>query len=98
MEGGSVGPMKAYRVTGTAPFGSQRQEFSYDFTAENAEQATDKTYSILGSRHRAKRRTIAIANVSEIDPRTSTEPHILHDFREQIAAQGGPISPVSEEE
>ncbi|MBT5662052.1 MAG: hypothetical protein HOI79_08295, partial [Euryarchaeota archaeon] len=70
MDGRSDGPMKAYRVTGTAPFGSQRQEFSYDFTAENAEQATDKTYSILGSRHRAKRRTIAIADVSEIDPRT----------------------------
>ena len=90
--------MQAFRVSGTAPFGSQRQEFSYDFTAENAEQATDKTYSILGSRHRAKRRTIAIADVSEIDPRTSTEPHVLHAFREQIAAQGGLITAVREEE
>ena len=98
MDGGSVGPMKAYRVTGTAPFGSQRQEFSYDFTAENAEQATDKTYSILGSRHRAKRRSIAIADVSEIDPRTSSEPMVLNAFRDQIAAEGGPIAPVAEEE
>jgi hypothetical protein len=36
--------------------------------------------------------------VSEIDPRTSTEPHVLHAFREQIAAQGGLITAVSEEE
>jgi len=98
MEGRSVGPMKAYRVTGTAPFGSQRQDFSYDFAAENAEQATDKTYSIIGSRHRAKRRTITINDVSEIDPRTSTEPLVLHAFREQIAAAGGPLAEVEEEE
>jgi ribosomal protein L20A (L18A) len=98
MKGRSLGSMKAYRVTGTAPFGSQRQEFSYDFAAEDADQATAKTYSIIGSRHRAKRRTITIADVSEIDPRTSTEPQILHAFREQIAAAGGLITEVKEEE
>ena len=27
--------MKAYRISGTAPFGSQRQPFSYDVTAED---------------------------------------------------------------
>lgn len=90
--------MKAYRVTGTAPFGSQRQEFSYDFPAEDAEQATAKTYSIIGSRHRAKRRKILIADVSEIDPRISTDPQILHAFRDHIAAAGGLITEAKEEE
>ena len=43
--------MKAYRISGTAPFGSQRQPFSYDVTAEDNDAATHKVYSILGSRH-----------------------------------------------
>ncbi len=85
-------------MSGTAPFGSQRQQFSYDIPAEDADAATDYTLSILGSRHRIKRRTVKIANVSEIDPRTSTEPAVLNHFREQITAQGGTIAPQAEEE
>ncbi len=98
MDGGSATPMKAYRVTGTAPFGSQRQPFSFDIPAENEDAATHHAYSILGSRHRMKRRSINIEHVAEIDPRTSSEPSVLHHFREQIAAQGGTIAPQAEEE
>lgn len=98
MDGKSADPMKAYRVTGTAPFGSQRQQFSYDFPAESKDNALHQTYSTLGSRHRIKRRSIKIDDVVEIDPRTSTEPTILHHFREQIAAAGGPIAVKAEEE
>ena len=76
--------MKAFRVTGTAPFGSQRQQFTFDIAAENEEGATEHTYSILGSRHRIKRRSITINTIVEIDPRTSTEPNVLHQFRELI--------------
>ena len=90
--------MKAYRVSGTAPFGSQRQPFSFDIPAENEDSATHHTYSILGSRHRIGRRMVKIESVSEIDPRTSTEPQVLHHFREQTAAQGGTIAPTAEEE
>lgn len=90
--------MKAYRVSGTAPFGSQRQPFSYDVPAEDAEAATAKVYSTLGSRHRITRRKININSVNEIDPRTSTEPVVLHTFRDEIAAKGGPIAPQAEEE
>ena len=43
-------------------------------------------------------RSIKIENVSEIDPRTSTEPTVLHHFRDEIAAQGGPITVAAEEE
>jgi large subunit ribosomal protein LX len=91
-------PMKAYRVTGTAPFGSQRQPFSYDVPAPSGEAANEHVYSILGSRHRMKRRSIHIDGTSEIDPRTSTEPTVLHHFRDEIAAQGGTLAPVAEEE
>jgi len=90
--------MKAYRITGIAPFGSMRQAFSLDLPASDAGDAEHRTYSIMGSRHKANRRSIDIASVEEIDPRTSTEPRIMNHFREEIAAAGGPISPPQEEE
>jgi len=89
--------MKAYRVSGIAPFGSMRQKFSLDFAAENKEDAEHQAYSALGSRHKAKRRTIKIESTIEIDPRTSTEARILHEFREHIAASGGLIAQSEEE-
>jgi len=89
--------MKAYRVSGIAPFGSMRQKFSLDFAAENKEDAEHQAYSTIGSRHKAKRRTIKIETIKEIDPRTSTEPRILHEFREHIAASGGIINAREEE-
>ncbi|MAZ42322.1 MAG: 50S ribosomal protein L18a [Euryarchaeota archaeon] len=90
--------MKAYRVTGIAPFGSMRQEFSIDLPASSAADAEHRTYSIMGSRHKANRRSISIESVSEIDPRTSTEPRVTHHFRDQIAAAGGAIAQKAEEE
>ena len=90
--------MKAYRVVGIAPFGSVRQEFSIDLPATSKADAEHRTYSIMGSRHKANRRSIDINSVSEIDPRTSTEPRVTHHFREEIAAAGGSIAPVAEEE
>ena len=90
--------MKAYRVTGIAPFGSVRNKFTLDFPAESKDAAEHMAYSTLGSRHKAKRRTIKIDSVEEIDPRTSTEPRILHAFREEIELAGGTITQVKEEE
>ncbi len=90
--------MKAYRVSGIAPFGSVRNKFSLDLPAESKADAEHQAYSIMGSRHKAKRRTINIESIDEIDPRTSTEPKVLHTFREQIELAGGRITPVSEEE
>ena len=90
--------MKAYRVTGIAPFGSMRQKFSIDLPADSKADAEHRTSSIMGSRHKANRRAITIDSVSEIDPRTSTEPRVTHHFRDQIAAEGGSITPVAEEE
>ena len=90
--------MQAFRVSGTAPFGSQRQQFSMDVVASSSDDAEHRCYSIIGSRHKANRRAIKIESVSEIDPRTSSEPMVLNAFRDQIAAAGGPIAPVAEEE
>ena len=90
--------MKAYRVAGQAPFGSMRQKFSLDIVASSKDDAEHRAYSILGSRHKANRRAINITSVGEIDPRTSTEATVLHHFRDQIAAEGGAITPTVEEE
>lgn len=91
------GVMKAFRVSGIAPFGKQRQGFSIDLPAEDDGDAKHRAYSILGSKHRASRRSIDIQSIQEIDPRTSQEPTVLHHFRDQIAAAGGPVV-VAEEE
>jgi len=90
-------PMKAFRVTGIAPFGQQRQAFSMDLPATDAADAEHRVYSIMGSRHNATRRSIDLQSVTEIDPRTSQEPVVLHHFREDIAAAGGPLAPTEEE-
>ena len=90
--------MQAFRVSGTAPFGSQRQKFKIDIVAESTDDAEHRCYSIIGSRHKANRRSINIESVSEIDPRTSSEPMVLNAFRDQIAAAGGKITPDAEEE
>ena len=90
--------MQAFRVSGTAPFGSQRQQFSMDVVASSSDDAEHRCYSIIGSRHKANRRAIKIESVTEIDPRTSSEPMVLNAFRDQIAAAGGPIAPAAEEE
>ena len=90
--------MKAFRVDGQAPFGRLRQKFSLDVVASSKADAEHRVYSIIGSRHKATRRSINIDSVSEIDPRTSQEPSVLHYFREEIAAAGGTIAPVQEEE
>ena len=92
-----LGIMKAFRVDGQAPFGRMRQKFSLDVVASSKADAEHRVYSIIGSRHKATRRSINIDSVSEIDPRTSLEPNVLHHFREEIAAAGGAIAPVAEE-
>lgn len=90
--------MKVFRVDGQAPFGRLRQKFSLDVVATTKADAEHRVYSIIGSRHNAKRRAITINSINEVDPRTSTEPTVLHHFRDEIAAAGGTIAPVAEEE
>ncbi len=90
--------MQAFRVSGTAPFGSQRQKFDLDLVASSADDAEHRCYSIIGSRHKANRRSITIDSISEIDPRTSKEARVLDAFRDDITAAGGTITSLVEEE
>jgi len=89
--------MQAYRVTGNAPFGSQRQKFSQDVAASDSDDAAHRVMSILGSRHKINRRKITIDDIKKIDPRTSMEPRVIDAFRDEIDAAGGLISSKEEE-
>ena len=87
--------MKAFRVDGQAPFGRLRQKFSLDVVASSKDDAEHRVYSIIGSRHKATRREISIQSVNEIDPRTSSEPTVLHHFRQLLQfllGNGGELS------
>ena len=77
--------MDAYRVKGIAPMGKARQQFSMDIIATDTADAEHRAYSIIGSRHKANRRTIEIKSCDKIDPRESSEPKVLDHFREQLA-------------
>lgn len=87
-----AGAMQAYRIKGIAPFGKQTQKFSQDIVASNEEDAKHRIYSILGSKHRVNRRQITIESCKKIKPASSQDPHVIHHFREQIAASGNTSS------
>ncbi|MEM4428093.1 MAG: 50S ribosomal protein L18Ae [Zestosphaera sp.] len=64
--------VKTYRVNGVALFSPDRtrswQKFSLEVRALNREEALEKVYSLMGSRHKLKRKHIKILDVIEISP------------------------------
>lgn len=66
--------------------GKVRQQFTLDVIAADTADAEHRVYSIIGSRHKAKRRKIEINSCDKIDPRKSSEAQVIDHFREQLAA------------
>ena len=60
--------MKAFRVTGSYADPRKRQPFSMEVSAEDEGAVREKTLSVLGSKHRLKRRDIDITEVVELSP------------------------------
>lgn len=59
--------MKAYRISGTMKMGLVKDHpFTIEIPANKKEEAVDKAYAILGSRHGAKRTEINITGVKAI--------------------------------
>ncbi len=59
--------MKAFKITGTFKMGRNKdQPFTKEVLATNKNQAKEKIYSDLGSKHKIKRNFIDIAKVQEI--------------------------------
>ncbi len=58
--------MKAYRIEGKFLMGKKWQPFVKEVIGNNEEEARERILSILGSRHRVKRRMINIASIKEL--------------------------------
>ncbi|MFP4050734.1 MAG: 50S ribosomal protein L18Ae [Thermoplasmata archaeon] len=63
--------MKVYRVKGKFRMGrkrGQRQRFAKEVIADNKEDAVEKIYSVLGSKHRVQRTNVKIYETEEVPP------------------------------
>ena len=76
--------------------GRVRQEFTLEVVASDSNDAEHRIYSIIGSRHKANRRSIEINSCEKIDPRESTDAHVINHFRDQLSTME-PLSPKEEE-
>ncbi|MEE3082573.1 MAG: 50S ribosomal protein L18Ae [Candidatus Thermoplasmatota archaeon] len=74
--------MKAFRIAGHYPASKKNQTFTIDFVASDEEDAKHRLFSHIGSRHRVQRRHITIESIDQIDPSTSSSPHVIHAFRD----------------
>ena len=71
--------MRVYRVSGTFPMGMvKNQRFSKDVLGSSKEDAMERVYSDLGSKHKVKRRFINIEEVKEIKPDDISDPVIKY--------------------
>ena len=69
--------MKAYRVTGRFEMGwAKRQGFVKEVAAADQKGAREDVYSVIGSKHKVKRRQIVIEKVEEV-PLESVEDPII---------------------
>lgn len=68
--------MQAFRVSGEYEHGALKHwsRFHYEFICDSPEEAQDRTLSILGSKHRVKRRFVRIEEVKVITAADATDP------------------------
>lgn len=60
-----VTKMKNFIVTGKFKAGNTWEKFTKKIESQNEKNATDKVYSIFGSKHGIKRSQIQIENITE---------------------------------
>jgi large subunit ribosomal protein LX len=58
--------MNDFIIKGSFKAGSNWEKFTKTVTSNNEKNAIEKTYSIIGSQHGLKRRTIKIDSVEEV--------------------------------
>ena len=58
--------MRAYRVKGEFMMGKRWQPFSKEFVAQDERQCVELASSIIGSKHRVKRKFIKIAGIEQV--------------------------------
>ncbi|RLF52800.1 MAG: 50S ribosomal protein L18a [Thermoplasmata archaeon] len=70
--------MKVYRVAGKFLMGEIWQTFRKEIIGNSEEEAKERIYSILGSRHKVKRRMIKIESIEEIQKNEISDPVIKY--------------------
>jgi len=70
--------MKGFRIKGSFKDVRSAQTFSIEVAAENADAAKEKALSLLGSKHRQKRRDIRIDEITELKPEEITNLVVGH--------------------
>ncbi len=88
--------MKAFRIAGHYPASKKKQNFTIDFVASDEEDAKHRLFSHIGSRHRVQRRHITIESIDQIDPSTSSSPHVIHAFRDTTTSSPSSIDDSEE--
>ncbi len=66
--------VKIFRVVGKIMKPNFKTDFSKELRALKPEEAVERIYKEIGSRHRAKRFQIKILKVEEINPEEITDP------------------------
>jgi len=74
--------VKIFRITGEIKKPEWKSSFRKDLRAVKQEDAIDKVYKELGSKHRVKRFQIKITSIEEITP-DMTENHIIRKLSEE---------------
>ena len=69
--------MQIYRTKGWFKQGLFKQKFTRDLLALSKDQALERVYSEVGSRHRLTRNMIHIEEVTEVKPEEVTDPRVL---------------------
>ena len=72
--------MLVFRIKGAFPSGLSKQSFTMDIIGQDEASAKEQLYSLIGSRHRANRRSIIVDSIEKIDPSKSSDPVVLHHF------------------
>jgi len=72
--------MLVFRIKGAFPSGLSKQPFTMDILGEDEASAKERLYSLIGSRHRANRRSIIVDSIETINPSQSSDPVVLHHF------------------
>jgi large subunit ribosomal protein LX len=66
--------MKVYKITGTFLMGDSSQHFTKEIMGKGKSEALQRLYSVLGSKHKVKRRNIKITKMTEIKPEKIEDP------------------------
>ena len=70
--------MKVYRIEGKFLMGKIWQPFSKEIIGNDENEARERLFSILGSRHRVKRRMIKIDSIREVNKEEIQDPVIKY--------------------